>query len=209
MVALLSFVVWIAIGVVIAKILGVFTDSAVNRFGGSFLATVVLFGFAAGTHSYYMNYNNKQEAFLAGFSNLEEYEVAKSKGFETKSAFDVYKTEKKSKEREVKLAKKAEDEEICKKDPACWAERNWLPATFACDDLIEKAYNFAFEWTDGVLGVKFANYKMKSNGVITYIGDKIKFQNKFGGWQNHIYECDFDTEKKVVLNVEVRPGRLP
>ena len=209
MVSFLALILWIAIGIVVSKILGFYTKSTINRYGGSFLATVLLFGFAAGTHSYYIEHKKEQEAYLAGFRSLEDYEVAKSKGIETKSAFDAYEAEKKRKEKEAKLEEKARDEGICKKDPACWGERNWLPATFACDELIEKASSFAFEWTDGVMGVKFAKYKMKNNEVVTYVGDKIKLKNIFGAWQNHIYECDYDTANKAVLDVRLRPGHLP
>ena len=216
MIGFLAFILWIAIGVVISKILGFYTKSTINRYGGPFLATVLLFGFAAGAHSYFMNYKKGQQAHLAGFSDIKDYEVAKSRGFETKSAMDAYETDKKGKEREARLQKQAKDkekykqkrvadEENCKKNTACWADKKWLAATFACDDLIEKKSNFAFEWTVGLLGVKFVSHKARANGVITYVGDKIKFQNNFGAWQNYIYECDFATEKETVLSVRVRP----
>lgn len=106
MVSFLALILWIAIGIVVSKILGFYTKSTINRYGGSFLATVLLFGFAAGTHSYYIEHKKEQEAYLAGFRSLEDYEVAKSKGIETKSAFDAYEAEKKRKEKEAKLEKK-------------------------------------------------------------------------------------------------------
>jgi len=31
---------------------------------------------------------------------------------------------------------------------------------------------------------------MKSEGIVTTIGDKIKMQNGFGAWQHMTYECD-------------------
>ena len=106
MVGFLALILWIAIGIVISKILGFYTKSRINKYGGSFLATALLFGFSAGGHSYFLKFKEEQEAFLAGFSTLEDYEVAKSKGFETKSAFDAYEAEKKRKEKEAKLEKK-------------------------------------------------------------------------------------------------------
>ena len=68
-----------------------------------------------------------------------------------------------------------------------------------------------FEWTDGVLEPKFSHYRWKdqSLGEITYIGDKIKFQNGFGAWIFHTYECDLDSTGTRVLDVRASPGRLP
>lgn len=43
---------------------------------------------------------------------------------------------------------------------------------------------------------------------ITFIGDKIQFQNGFGAWRNHIYERDLDPSKEQVLDVRARPGQL-
>jgi hypothetical protein len=43
--------------------------------------------------------------------------------------------------------------------------------------------------------VKFSHFRWKdeARGVMAYIGDKIRFQNGFGAWQPHVYECDLDT----------------
>ncbi len=45
-------------------------------------------------------------------------------------------------------------------------------------------------------------------GALTYIGDKIQFQNGFGAWQNHIYECDYDAGTGKPIEVRAQPGRL-
>lgn len=45
-------------------------------------------------------------------------------------------------------------------------------------------------------------------GTLTYIGDKIQFQNGFGAWQTHIYECDYNPATESALSVSARPGRL-
>lgn len=221
MVTILALILWIAIGVVISKIIGVYTTSSVNRYGGSFLATALIFGSAAGTHSYYMKHKKEQEAYLAGFGNLEDYEAARSKGFETKSALDAYESEKKKTVREARLEKQAEEKEKfkqkraeekanCQKSPACWADKHLLDAGFACVNRIEKSSNYAFEWKEERLGNKFTLFKLKNDGnIITYIGDEIKFQNKFGAWQNYIYSCDFDITKKTVVDLRLDPGHLP
>jgi hypothetical protein len=67
-----------------------------------------------------------------------------------------------------------------------------------------------FEWTDGLLEPKFSHYRWKNQdaGEVTYIGDKIKFQNGFGAWTYHTYECDLDASGETVLAVRAQPGRL-
>ncbi|MDT4864180.1 hypothetical protein FQZ97_989310 [compost metagenome] len=58
--------------------------------------------------------------------------------------------------------------------------------------------------------MKFPRFKWKDqpSGVITYIGDKIQFQNGFGALQNHTYACDYNTITAQVLEVRAQPGRL-
>ncbi|WP_251358583.1 hypothetical protein [Kangiella sp. TOML190] len=101
-------------------------------------------------------------------------------------------------------------EKNCKIDLTCWAEKNDIEATVQCQKYVPKLAKYDYEWTDGMFEVKFSHYKWKNkrNGVITYIGDKIKFQNGFGAWQNYIYECDFNPHTKQVLDVRGQPGRI-
>ena len=75
---------------------------------------------------------------------------------------------------------------------------------------VERLAKYSFEWTDGVLGSKFTHFRWlnKEKGTVTFIGDKIKFQNGFGAWGNYIYECDFDPKSNVVIDVRAREGRL-
>ena len=74
MVSFLALILWIAIGIVVSKILGFYTKSTINRYGGSFLATVLLFGFAAGTHSYYKEHK-KEQASPSQTSTKQEREA--------------------------------------------------------------------------------------------------------------------------------------
>lgn len=46
-------------------------------------------------------------------------------------------------------------------------------------------------------------------GIVTYLGDRIQFQNGYGAYLNHSYACDFDTESEHVVNATAAPGRLP
>jgi hypothetical protein len=79
-----------------------------------------------------------------------------------------------------------------------------------CKGPVERLAKNNFEWTDGLLEPKFSHYRWKnqSTGIITYIGDKIKFQNGFGAWIFHTYECDLDASGETVLEVRAQPGRL-
>lgn len=48
----------------------------------------------------------------------------------------------------------------------------------------------------------------KSQGIITYFGDRIQFQNGFGAWQYQTYQCDYDPLSDKILDVRIYPGRL-
>jgi hypothetical protein len=98
----------------------------------------------------------------------------------------------------------------CLADLKCWGEKHVIAASVRCDDAVERLAKYSHKWTDGLLEPKFSHYRWKNRatGVVTYIGDKIQFQNGFGAFQNHIYECDFDPRSEEVLDVRARPGRL-
>jgi len=153
--------------------------------------------------------HKRKEALRAEFIQIKDYEAAKEKGFQTRSEYNKFIANKIQKDKDAKRVMKEKNEENCKQDSSCWKNKNLLSATFACDHLVEKASSFAFEWTDGLLEAKFSRFNAKNNEVITCIGDKIKFQNKFGAWENYIYKCDFNTEKQVVLDIRLRHGHLP
>lgn len=99
----------------------------------------------------------------------------------------------------------------CENDLQCWGDKHGIKASFACRPYVEVLAKYQFEWTDGWLDSKFSRFrwKEKGKGQLTYIGDKIKFQNGFGAWQYAIYTCDYDPVADVVLNVDAAPGRLP
>ena len=98
----------------------------------------------------------------------------------------------------------------CIKTLQCWGERHMVDASVRCDDFVERLAKNNFEWTDGILEPKFSHYRWKNEttGEVTYIGDKIKFQNGFGAWIFHTYECDLDATGQSVTDVRARPGRL-
>ena len=106
--------------------------------------------------------------------------------------------------------KRAIEYELCKTDLKCWAEKHDTSAIIAAEPLIEKMAKYQFEWTDGILEPKLLRFRWHNikNLSVTYIGDKIKMQNGFGAWQNMIYEIDYDTINKKVIDIRLRDGRL-
>ena len=107
---------------------------------------------------------------------------------------------------EQRLAEEAE----CKRELSCWGEKASTVAMFTCPRFVERMARYDYEWTDGFLDVKFSHYRWKDveNGIVTVIGDKIKFQNGFGAWSNMIYECDVNPATETVLDVRVSEGRI-
>ncbi|HEX2842139.1 hypothetical protein [Hyphomicrobium sp.] len=101
--------------------------------------------------------------------------------------------------------------ESCRKDLQCLGDKHLIKASFTCAPMVERLAQYQHEWTDGMLEAKFSRFrwKNKNTGVVTFLGDRIKFQNGFGAWQFHIYTCDFDTASETVLSVNASPGRLP
>ncbi|QXZ71883.1 hypothetical protein [Agrobacterium sp. S7/73] len=91
----------------------------------------------------------------------------------------------------------------CRADIQCWGEEGWAAATARCPNEIEKLAKWDFEWTDSWSETKLSHYRWKSqkDGIVTYIGDKLKMQNGFGAWKHVRYTCDFDPVTKTVLDV--------
>lgn len=95
----------------------------------------------------------------------------------------------------------------CKKDFGCWFDRHNIDAQIKCRPVIESQAKYQFEWTDGMLEQKFPDggWIDKKKGVIFVRGDKVKFQNGFGAWQIHTYQCSYDPATKQVVGVIVKP----
>ncbi len=104
----------------------------------------------------------------------------------------------------------AKENEECRKDLGCWGEKANVVAMIMCPRLVERMARYDYEWTDGFLDVKFSHYRWRDieNGIVTVIGDKIKFQNGFGAWSYMIYECDIDPSTDEVLDVRINEGRI-
>lgn len=85
-----------------------------------------------------------------------------------------------------------------------------MAAGVYCKDSVEKLAQYSSRWTDGTFETKFSHFRWlnEEQATITFIGDKIEFQNGFGAYQTHTYECEFDPESKTILDVRASPGRL-
>ena len=72
----------------------------------------------------------------------------------------------------------------CEADLRCIAEKKTIEATFKCVPYVERLATNNFEWIDKWYEPKFSHFKWRDQKdlVVTYAGDKIKYQNGFGGW---------------------------
>ena len=79
-----------------------------------------------------------------------------------------------------------------------------------CSKLVERQARYDVKWTSGFFGQKLIGYKWYSHEqkVVTFAGDKVKFQNRFGAWSNKIYQCHYHIEDDQIIGIEVSNGRL-
>jgi hypothetical protein len=103
-----------------------------------------------------------------------------------------------------KAAKAQAEDQKCREDLHCWGEKAWAVGSIYCREPIEKLAKWDFEWTDGWTEPKFSKYRWKDQkkGVVTIIGDKLKFQNGFGAWKRMTYSCDVEPTTNAVLSVQ-------
>lgn len=102
------------------------------------------------------------------------------------------------------------DEVACRKNLQCAGDKYSISAGIYCKSQVERLAKYSSRWTDGTFEPKFSHFRWlnQEQGLITFIGDKIEFQNGFGAFQKHIYECDFNPANNQILDVRARPGRL-
>lgn len=177
---------------------------------------LVLIGLVFGGHVS-IDYFERRSLRQSGFSTIEQQKKAKAQGYSTKAEQDRAVSEKNRKEAEERSKKNAaaaiekqKKDAECRLKLECFGEKKRSIAEVFCDDEIEKLAKYSFEWTDGWLESKFTHYRWLNQeaGIISYSGSKIKFQNGFGAYQYHIYECAVDAINEKVLSVSARPGRL-
>lgn len=98
----------------------------------------------------------------------------------------------------------------CQTELQCWGDKHVVRASVLCKAPVERLAKYTARWTDGALEGKFPKFRWldKDKGSLTFIGDKVEFQNGFGAYQAHVYECDFLPGANVVLAVRAEPGHL-
>ncbi len=108
------------------------------------------------------------------------------------------------------VAKSKHSSDNCRNDLKCLAKENIVDAAIDCRIHIEKLSQFSSRWTTDKSFERFSHFRWldKDNATLTFIGDKIEFQNGFGAYQPHTYECDYEPASKAVLAVRARAGRL-
>ena len=78
-----------------------------------------------------------------------------------------------------------------------------------CEDLVEAQAKIKFEWTDKLFGPRRMEIEgvNPKQGIVRLSGNQIRFQNIYGTWIPHRYECDVDLESTQILEVRVTRGR--
>lgn len=98
----------------------------------------------------------------------------------------------------------------CMKDINCWFEHTMPAASYPCQEAIEKQAKYEVKWDDSFMSLAFtqAAWSNQEEGVIVLMGDKVKFQNGYGAFQNMRYTCTWSPATETVLDVAVEPGRI-
>lgn len=149
------------------------------------------------------------ERLAAEKKAAEAQRVAAEKAAEAQRVEQEKRAAEAASKRALEVARQAE-EDRCRADLKCWGEKFSIEATAPCRTGVERAARIDFKWNDGILEPKFSHYRWKNRdrGILTFIGDKVQFQNGFGAWIRHTYECDYDPANKTVLGVRAREGKL-
>ena len=100
-------------------------------------------------------------------------------------------------------------ESACQNDLVCLGDAHVFQAGNHCKKPIESLALYQFRWTDGWIDPKFSTYTWldKEQKWITFHGHKLELQNGFGAWQQFSYECDYDTQHDLALNVRLLPNQ--
>lgn len=88
----------------------------------------------------------------------------------------------------------------------CIAEKKLIFADVYCPEHIERLAHNSAKWTDeGFMEKKFSRYRWSGEGPgnVTYLGDKVQFQNGFGAYINMVYSCEVDVVAERVVKAEI------
>ena len=182
---------WVAVWVGATMGIGKYTSSKILSVGGGFLAGAV----AVAVVATILNPTPKE-------SEQPAPRISSSGSAQSQAE--------REERRQQRAEERAERDAVCIKDIECWGNKHNATAGFACKEPVEKLGKFTHKWTDGAFGMKFSRFRWldRDRGTLTYLGDKIEFQNAFGAWQPHVYECDLEPISRTVLAVRATPGRL-
>jgi hypothetical protein len=179
------------------------------------IVAAVIFGDSEAQRRGFSDASDQQAAIKAGVNDPVVWRAARDAERESKvaSAAEAREDAKKAavKKQADDLASKQAEEVRCAADLRCIAEKKTIDASFKCAPLIERLAQNNFEWTDKWYEAKLSHFRWKNRDakIVTYVGDKIKFQNGFGAWVLSKYECDYNAVSGRVSDVRASPGRLP
>ena len=78
-----------------------------------------------------------------------------------------------------------------------------------CAEQVEARARFGARWTNGFLERKFpvAQWETETANkkTVRYMGDRVEFQNRYGTWEGHLYDCLVDVTNEKILSVAVAP----
>ncbi|AYG59688.1 hypothetical protein [Rhizobium jaguaris] len=154
-------------------------------------------------------FRDADDKFNAQKAGISDAELWNERRVEFLSKWSAEERQKEADARRAEAEAGRSSNAACKADFNCWTNKFQRTATNLCAQQIEHLAKNNFEWTDSFSSPKFPRARISGPGtLITYVGDKIKMQNGFGAWTIVTYECDFDTEKGVVLAVRANQGQL-
>jgi len=113
-------------------------------------------------------------------------------------------------ERERIEAEEAKAKEAtCPRDIECIVPKIRTDAFAKCMVRVQSVAKIDYKWTNGFLEPSFNRWfwRSREDGVVTFSGNEIAFQNGFGAWIRHSYECDYDVDHKGVVDIRVSAGR--
>lgn len=89
----------------------------------------------------------------------------------------------------------------------CSLGQSELDAYAQCAIAVENLAVYGVEWTDGLLDGKFHSARCQDLAALTVLltGQKAKFQNAAGAWQQMRYTCVWDPRRRVVLDAAATP----
>jgi hypothetical protein len=78
-------------------------------------------------------------------------------------------------------------------------------AQVRCERDVENNALNNFEWFNSFMQDRFIAVGVYTPGVLSLVGDKIKFQNGLGAWKIMDYRCEYDVRTEKVIRVIVGP----